>query len=520
MKVAILHYHLNRGGVTQVVVNHLLALDALPDQHAPRLVLLVHGGRREGYPDSLPERLRKIKLAEIVVRELEYDEGASARPQPRVLADRIERSLRESGCDATDTLVHIHNHALGKNLSLPGAIRELAVRGFGLLLQLHDFAEDFRPAGYRRMQLALSAEDPAGLPGVLYPQASQIHFAVLNGRDLSVLRAAGVEVSRLHWLPNPVLPHEELADRSAARQHVVERFGIDDSRRYVLSPVRGIRRKNLGEALLWAAVVSSEAVFGFTLPPLNPREQPSYARWRALARELRLPCVFEVGGGGGLSLSQNFAACDRVLTTSVAEGFGFVFLEPCLAQRVLVGRDLPDITRDFVAAGMTFAGLKPRIDIPVDWLGQKELLDMWQHRFNSTLQAYGRPAMSRPELEANVAGKLRRGSVDFGDLNADFQERVLRKVCAGQGEREILLTSNPWLRDAIMGHDSEFAAEAEANAQIVRNAYALEPAGRHLSDIYRAIMDAPREPFVGAPVHGELILRAFLNLDRFQPVRL
>ena len=37
--------------------------------------------------------------------------------------------------------------------------------------------------------------------------------------------------------------------------------------------------------------------------------------------------------------------------TSLAEGFGMVFLESWLAECPLLGRDLPEITRDFVEAG-------------------------------------------------------------------------------------------------------------------------------------------------------------------------
>ncbi|NQT13867.1 MAG: hypothetical protein HQ582_14025, partial [Planctomycetes bacterium] len=56
MNIAILHYHLNRGGVTRVIQNHLLALDAVlqPDQTLP--VALIHGGRRLDWPEGFPER--------------------------------------------------------------------------------------------------------------------------------------------------------------------------------------------------------------------------------------------------------------------------------------------------------------------------------------------------------------------------------------------------------------------------------------------------------------------------------
>ena len=51
MKVAIVHYHLNRGGVTQVIANHLRGLK----EHAPNAeqtpVALLQKGRSEGWPE-------------------------------------------------------------------------------------------------------------------------------------------------------------------------------------------------------------------------------------------------------------------------------------------------------------------------------------------------------------------------------------------------------------------------------------------------------------------------------------
>ena len=518
MKIAIMHYHLNHGGVAQVVQNHLQAIHALPDQLLPDVIVLLHGGCREGFPSDLPARLRKIQVREVIIPELGYDEDLPVKPEPLVLAKRIETMLGEIGCVAEDTALHVHNHALGKNVSLPGAVAELAERRFGVLLQMHDFVEDFRPASFRRLQKALAPNESTCLSEVLYPQAPHIHYAVLNRRDWSVLRDAGVDASRLHFLPNAVPPTEALPDRARARRKVTEQLGLGRTHRYVLYPVRGIRRKNLGETLLWAAAASTETAFGFTLPPLNPIEQPSYTRWRALASELRLPCYFETGGESGLHLADNLSACDRVLTTSLAEGFGMVFLEACLSHRPLIGRDLPEITSDFAGEGMTFAGLEPRLDVPVAWVGRHKLLDMLMRTYNATLESYGREPVSRVTLEEGLESKLRDGCIDFGDLDADLQERVIRKVGGDAEALESLVQINPMLRDAIYLHDAVCLAEAEKNAAVVMARYSLGATGRRLFDIYQDLMTSRRGPVSGLSA-GERILDAFLNLRRFRPVR-
>ena len=52
MKVAIFHYHLNRGGVTQVIANQLQALDAVSDSE-PVEVFLFFGGRKADWPEQI-----------------------------------------------------------------------------------------------------------------------------------------------------------------------------------------------------------------------------------------------------------------------------------------------------------------------------------------------------------------------------------------------------------------------------------------------------------------------------------
>ncbi|MCH7988084.1 MAG: hypothetical protein IID46_02915, partial [Planctomycetes bacterium] len=339
MNIAIVHYHLNRGGVTQVVRNHLLALDAVSDPDQRIRTAILFGGRKQGWNNDLPEQLNAISLKLCPIPQLDYDSRPVA--EPEALAAEMRSQLHRLEFSPGETVLHVHNHGIGKNASLPGALRILALEGYNLLLQIHDFAEDFRPAHYRLLQDAIGRES---LNETLYPQASQIHYAVLNRRDFSILQQAGVDASRLHFLPNPVVPaSEEKPDKEHARRKLHDRCNISRDQQYVLYPVRGIRRKNLGEALLWSLLAGNSTVVGITLAPINPAEQARYTGWKNLAAELDLPCRFETGEEQGLGFAENLAAADLILTTSVAEGFGMVFLESWLSDCHLAGRNLPEV---------------------------------------------------------------------------------------------------------------------------------------------------------------------------------
>lgn len=517
MKLAILHYHLNRGGVTRVIENQLLALDAVLPAGETWPVALIYGGGREDWPEDLPQRLQSIRLSLHVLPELEYDEiRTDDDPQSDTLDEPLLNLLDELQFAPRETVLHVHNHALGKNVALPPAICLLAERGYALLLEPHDFAEDFREENFRALAQALAEQSPGGSwHGWLYPQAPHVHYAVLNGRDQRILRAAGVDPTCLHLLPNPVPASGRLPPAGEIRGRLAEEFAVGREDRFVLYPVRGIRRKNLGEALLYSELAPPQTVIGLTLPPLNPVEQPSYEQWKQLAAELELPCRFELGAPGGLGFTENLAAADLILTTSLAEGFGMVFLEAWLAGRRLVGRDLPEITADFTQAGVRLDGLRARLEIPLELIGNHAFRQTVLDAYRLTLAAYDRPQPLN--LSDGLDAKVQRGRVDFADLDRTLQQQVIRGVCQDREVRRQVLRSNPWIYRAFTVGPNEASELIEENARVIGRYFSLRPSGRRLLELYQRVAGSPRAGAIRPLARADRILNAFLELSRFRP---
>ncbi|MEQ8849367.1 HAD family hydrolase [Botrimarina sp.] len=480
MQLAILHHHLNRGGVTSVIANHLAALSTVAEADRPTRVVVLHDGQREGFPDG---PLGDFPVELVTEPALSYDPpGAAA--APAALAETLARRLAECGCTPGDTLLHTHNHSLGKNASLPGALAGLAGQGWRMLLQVHDFAEDNRPENYRHLQQALRLNDPARLGGELYPQGAAIHYGTLTERDAGVLRSAGFEESRLHVLPNPAADFGELPSREAARVRVLPALGLPAETKLLVYPVRGIRRKNLGEMLLLSTLAPEGAHFAVTLAPLNPMERTSFDRWRLLAEKLQLPCSFDTGGpvesgGHGCAFTDMLAAADALLTTSIAEGFGMVFLEAWLAGRPLVGRDLPDITSEFKEAGVRFNGMYDDI---------------------------------------TLAFKQRE---DFARLPVGEQVEIVEAAASSDRLRitERVREGNPLLSQIL---DSDFSAlqhDIAHNAAVVRDRYSPLSLGRRLADVYRAVAGSPADAGPGQSVSPSMIYAHFADPRRQWPVR-
>jgi len=511
MNLAIVHYHLNRGGVARVVENQLRALDAVLDPAARLQVALLHGGRKEGWNDRLAEELRAVDLRLVEVAGLDYESDDEGRADGRSpLAEDLLDALRRLGFAPDETVVHVHNHSLGKNAALTASVRDLAESDFALLLQIHDFAEDFRPTNYRRL---------AGLgDDRLYPQAPAIHYAVLNGRDHSVLRAAGVDADRLHLLPNPVPAMGQLPDRTDARKKLQAKFDVDPNQRFLLYPVRGIRRKNLGEMLLAGLLSPPGTVVGLTLATLNPAELPGYAMWKETAAAWNLPCRFEVGEPGALTFAENLAASDVLLTTSLAEGFGMVMLESWLARRMLVGRNLPEITVDFADAGLRLDGLWNRLAVPVEWVGRKRFLDRIGDAYREVAAAFDHPLP--PDWEQILSEKIdENNTVDFGDLDESMQSDVLGVVVDSQGGRQTLFDGNPRLETSLAVDTAASAATIEHNVRVVEADYSLAAGGRRLLELLRCVAASPRGGPLARPTHPGRILDELLHPRRFRMIR-
>ncbi len=516
MQLAVVHYHLERGGVTQLIRNQFAALAAASPRPPQIDVVLLHGGRCGGWPEGERHNgLSDLQIRLRAVEGLDYDAGIDA----DTLARRLRAALHEFGGNRDTTVVHVHNHALGKNPALPGALRILAGDGFRLLLQIHDFAEDFRPGVYRGLCQAWSTGDGADPGRILYPQAEHIHYAALNSRDCDVLRRAGCHRSRLHLMPNCVVEPGTLPARNSARLRLERQFGVARQPAYVLYPVRGIARKNVGELLFLSALAAGQAHFGLTLAPANPRERPLYQRWRQLAGDLRLPCLLEVGGHNGLGFLENLAAADRIVTTSLAEGFGMAFLESWLADRPLAGRDLPEITVDFRAAGIDLHALYARISVPMDWIGWRSFSDALSAAYTHVLSAYGLDFPAPQQLQAEIKSLVQADTVDFGVLVPELQAAVIRRAHDDASQRRVIRDLNPGLSRTWQLPTPEEMNLVQQNARRVRASYTADVCGNRLLLVYRKLLDADAGPLEAEFISSRRILQEFLRLDRFHPLR-
>lgn len=454
MRVAMLHYHLRSGGVSRVIESAVRELEG----RAVRVAILSGEPPPPGHP--LHERVR-------VIPNLAYraqGEGASS----EVIAREIQQVAREALGGEPDVL-HVHNHSLGKNPALTRAVRQLADAGQRLLLQIHDFAEDGRPEQFAALRDELSSSDLEALGPQLYPGAPHVHYAVLNRRDSRALGAGGLDPALIHLLPNPV---ETLGTAPPSRPAEPAR---------VIYPVRPIRRKNVGEFLLWSSCAEEGARFGMTLAPHSPPDIARYMKWKDFSHRHSLPVDFEVG----LNTNQTYAEIMRsarvAMTTSIAEGFGMSFFEPWLVGCPVVGRLIPEITDEFEEQGIVFPGSYRRLDVPLEWVG----LDRFHERLRAAMvkahEVYGRP-WTESEVARGLRACMQSDEVDFGRLDEDMQMDVIARLL-----RE---PDHPLAQKLRVPYQEVMAVRAR-NREQIQISYGPRAYGDRLADLYARVAASP-----------------------------
>lgn len=478
--VAIVHYHLQRGGVTRVIhtasrclaklgIPHVI-LSGEPDESGAKLPVQVVEGLRYGTEHGGPSGLQLVQAM---------------------------RAAASSVLGPGPVVWHFHNHSLGRNRVIADAVAILAEAGDAMVLQFHDFAEDGRPINY---PVIADTE-------TLYPHSPKIRQAFLNSRDRQHFLAAGLPAARSALLPNAITPPA-----------VVKPLEKPPENPLVLYPVRGIRRKNLGELFLLAALSPKGTRYAVSLGPEAERWMPVHDEWVAFSEDSQLPVMLDVVGrlSPAPKAPRTYASWLRhsthCITTSVAEGFGMGFLEPVTLGKPLLGRNLPTVTNDFSEAGIVPGRLYDRLLVPVAWVGMETLRQRLVRSLRTTLETYGQ-TMSNEHVERSFAAMLHKGHLDFGNLPEDLQRQVIHRILAGDGADSVLVEiraetqpARAWLRRTLK------LTTPTAKPQDLA-AYSPDAYGSRLRTLYESLVEV--KPATPEYVPKHKVLARFLKPGSF-----
>ena len=433
MKIAFLHYHLKTGGVTTVIRQQIAAIRNDCD------TIAIAGETPPEFPVHIT-----------AVPGVAYNHKSTPSSSPEVTASQIIDSIKKQwpeGCD----ILHVHNPLLAKNKTFLKVLKILQAEGITLFLQIHDFAEDGRPLSY------FPEEYPA-----------DCHYGVINSRDYRILLETGLHKKGLHMISNMVNP---LGNKTADCK-------LKD---FVLYPVRAIRRKNIGEAILLSLFFKNGELLAITLPPNSQSDISSYNGWRQFIKRENLNVEFEASARHDFPALVN--GSKYLITTSITEGFGFSFLEPWTAGKAISGRKLPDITVDFEKKGIRLDTLYTDINIPVDWIGKKNLYEKIKTTIAANCRLFGYSS-ENIDIEKIFEKITVKNQVDFGMLDENFQKLIISKVLSSEKSSDQLISMNPFLLH-FNGSTSIDLIEQNKN-KILKN-YGIKVYRNNLLSIYKRI---------------------------------
>ena len=449
MDLVIFHYHLLPGGVTTVITQGVQALR----DHSTRVsrIRVVAGRVPSGLP-ICPE-------AEVLcVPEIDYlAPSPLSRIRWKQKAERLADALLER-FGGTRAVWWVHNYHLGKNPIFTDAVLKAAGLPDGprLILQPHDFPEAGRPAGLGFLDRFVTRP--------LYPVGPRVRYALINRRDLDLLRKAGLPTDLLFLLENPVGPGDKPAPPSRL-------LSASDARKpTLLYPVRCIRRKNVLEAGLLLKLTDAALRLVVTLPGVSRTEKAYSALVRDAFRAGLIPGEFGIGATGkDPGLQQLAASCDAVVSSSVQEGFGYLFIQalqwglPLIARRLETAPGWQGMYDGYPAS------FYDNLLCPLEQGERQAVL----RRYHAKLGRLGKtaPAGTVESVESNLRHAFSLDAVDFSLLDPPLQLRLLRAAGEDSDFRSAIRKLNSSLAENLQ---TCLSARPSDRAQDVDSFYGFE----------------------------------------------
>jgi hypothetical protein len=482
----IFHHHLLTGGVTGVILKSIEALKSyLPEVDR---IYLVTGKRINFNNLTLSAEVEVKVLPEIDYLEEQKLSGQDSPPAGSSLASRL---IREFASD--NAIWWVHNYHLGKNPFFTRALLDIIHGTYGdihqkIILQIHDFPECGR---YENLALLKSI-----VKNPLYPLSPDVQYVVLNKRDYDILITAGIPQNHLSLLENPIStytpPRKNSNEKKKIKQSLAGAFGasfpsfITDAP-LIIYPIRTIRRKNVMEAGFITRLLEEPVNLIATLPGVSGSEIAYSNLIQKCFEQGLIPGLWGIGEkleAAGLSFEKLIEAGDLIISTSVQEGFGYLFINALQWQRPLLARDL-DILKGTKDLFSTFpCYFYSKVTCPLPESDRKILIEGYRLKLMNLSGILSDQRVK--ELIFDIEELLEREAVDFSFLTPDLQYRLLKQLDSVSFKDEVIEMNRDLIEQAgellygMLGSTltgiSSSAREAELQRRYSYRSYAAQSA--------------------------------------------
>ena len=477
-QLVLIHYHLRPGGVRRVMEMYLPALAASGVFEG--ITLLAGECAEPVWEQNLRATMRGAEFSICIDPAVNYHSGR----EPDAAGYRRRLRTLISHHAGEGAVVWAHNLGLGRNIFLAAELAAWSAEtGSTLLSHHHDLWFDNRWARWPELELN-GFDSLEKLADAVFGTGASVMHCAINSADQSLV--ARSMPGRSVWLPNPMgeerrpLPVEI----GAARVWLREELGHDGP--VWIFPTRFLRRKNLAEAVLLARWLQPDAMLVTTAGVSSPEETVYAHRLETAVREGSWPVRFKLlsgRDGATPSVPALMCAADKVLLTSIQEGFGLPFIEAASLQRPLLARRLGNVDPDLSSLGFEIPGLYEEVMVPTDLFDfskerrrQEMLFESWKNG----LPTECRSLAEKPLLLDAEATR----PVPFSRLTLDAQLEVL--ALPPDAAWAAALKFNP-----VLLHAFEQSANPPTQSAVARNALSPSACAARL---LAAMESIPPEP--------------------------
>ncbi len=376
------HYHLRTGGVTTVIRRYSEVFHKLTNCISNSFVFC------NEYEFTGDNNLKVVH-----VKECEYKKykGKNDFYNDR---KKIESGLEKCICEQHNNgrvIVIAHNLVLGKNLALTSAFYNCAKNNtldtVTFFSVFHDFPEEGRVDDIDAIRDVERFQ--SDIKKQMYCIDAPVKIVVPSENAMRMMCQCGFNAS---MVSNPVnctkvdINSKEIDYiRNSIWYHAHEQqLPFDKHKKIAYYPVRIIPRKNIYEAILISCIFFNSSLI--TGPSGNSEQDINhYRNLIDFISKNRLPVMTDVIKKCDLHNAYDEApvenimlATDYIVSTSVAEGFGYTLFEPWIQQKMLIARknsglDMPE--------GWNGESMYSFLPVPVKWIDTERVVKCYEMYF-------------------------------------------------------------------------------------------------------------------------------------------
>ena len=559
LNYGMLHYHCRPGGVRTVMENTAVSLFKYGKFNEKNISFIGDVLSNQQYVGTF--EIPGYNVVNIDINELNYDFSEyktknQLLKSAKKLKDKLVHTIPLGNCNKENPYyLHVHNTNLGKSPVVSAAIYLLAQWAINkpviLIIQIHDFAENGRYGLLKNMQNCTGKFDKEFAAEMMYPNQKSVIYVTINPGDMQNLLDIGIDENRIFLLPNSIdtksfeqkaldeMNKEELKElkldkinfsdeikKRIRRFAKIRKFNYDINRNVILAPLKSMRRKNIMESVLLTLLINEQHKethqLIVSLDAASGEDKKYSNKVKKFVKRHNLPVVIGIGNGIIAPVSERiiekgkvkffnmddlFGLSESIITTSLVEGFGFVYHEGWLTDKFVFGRKIPYVTNAYENNGMDFNHMYTKLNLKPEWINLERIKKKYFQKINSLRRKQGYKTISKEEFDIQFKQKkLQEGFIDFGDLDIVAQNIFVENFKKYKKE---LMEINPHI-DFSVKIDTKIIKKNQQNS---KKNYSLQAKAKRLENIFKESKKLIQKNTINKKVDNIKVIEKYIDLE-------